>query len=188
MNGRQSLRSALGVSFVAAAAFIFWMLITTTVEKITFSSGRTLAFGLLSSLISELECKSVRFMIALFSILGDFIYCIFETKCILGSLISCGVMLSLTSFLLLKLLWFRGSFRNKIVQRCRVRSCLWTRRKVLWLHSGLSRSEYVLDALQSSMNARANWGKKAYERTEGMFSIIAAVSELLGKRLSCPTR
>ena len=85
-------------------------------------------------------------------------------------------------------MWFRGSFRNKIVQRFRVRSCLWTRRKVLWLHSGLSRSEYVLDALQSSMNARANWGKKVNERTEGMFSIIAAVSELLGKRLSCPTR
>ena len=97
-------------------------------------------------------------------------------------------MLSLTSFLLLKLLWFRGSFRKKIVQRCRVRSCLWTRRKVLWLHSGLSRSEYVLDTLQSSMNVRANWGKKVNERTEGMFSIIAAVSELLGKRLSCPTR
>ena len=42
--------------------------------------------------------------------------------------------------------------------------------------------------LQSSMNARANWDKKANERTEGMFSIIAAVSELLGKRLSYLTQ
>ena len=42
--------------------------------------------------------------------------------------------------------------------------------------------------LQSSMNARANWDKKANERTEGMFSIIAAVSELEGKRLSYLTQ
>ena len=37
--------------------------------------------------------------------------------------------------------------------------------------------------LQSSMNARPNWGTKSNERTEGMFSIIAAVSGVLGKRL-----
>ena len=42
--------------------------------------------------------------------------------------------------------------------------------------------------LQSSINARANWCKKANERTEGMFSIIAAVSELVGKRLSYLTQ
>ena len=100
MNKRQRLRSALGVSSLATAAFIFWMLILTKVGNMIFSSVSTWTFGLLSPLIYDLKCESVRFMIALFSILGDFIYCIFETKCILGSLISCGVMLSLTSFLL----------------------------------------------------------------------------------------
>ena len=131
MNGRESLRSAQGVSFVTAAGYIFWMLLITTVEKITFSSGRTWTFGLLSRLIYDLECESVRFMNGLLSIWGDLIYSISETKCILASPISFGVMLSLTSFLLLKFLRFRGSIKKKVLRRCRVSSCLWTRRKVL---------------------------------------------------------
>ena len=136
MNRPQILQSAQGVTFVAAAGFIFGMLITA-VENITFSSGRMWTFVLLSSLIYVLECESVRFVIGLFSTWGDLISSIFD---ILVSLISCGVMLSLTSFLLLKILRFRGSIKKKAERRCRVRSCLWTRRKVLWLQSGLPRS------------------------------------------------
>ena len=174
MNRPQILQSAQNVTFVAAAAFIFWMLITA-VENITFSSETTWTFVLLSFLIYVLEYESVRFVIGLFSTWGVLISSIFD---ILVSLISCGVMLSLTSFVLHKLWRFRGFMKKKAERRCRVRSCLWTRRKVLWLQSGLSRSEYVLKALRSSMNARANWGKKAHKRNEGMFFFMTAVSEL----------
>ena len=111
MNRPPILQSSQGVTFVAAAAFIFLMLITA-VENITFSSERTWTFVLLSFLIYVLECESVRFVIGLFSTWGDLISSIFD---ILVSLISCGVMLSLTSFVLLKLLRFRGSIKKTLL-------------------------------------------------------------------------
>ena len=48
----------------------------------------------------------------------------------LASLTCFGMIFALTNYLVLLLLRFGGYQRKRGVQRCRVRSCLWTRRKV----------------------------------------------------------
>ena len=73
---------------------------------------------------SILESKLRRYMVAQFSCLADLFFVMHRLRYTLASLISFGMMFSSTVYLLLL------SFRKKGVRRCRVSSCLWTKRKV----------------------------------------------------------
>ena len=55
---------------------------------------------------------------------------IHKPKCTLASLTSFGMMFGLNIYLVLLLFRFRGYYKKRRVRRCRVSSCLWTRRKV----------------------------------------------------------
>ena len=73
---------------------------------------------------SILESTLRRYIVAQFSCLADLFFVMHRLRYILASLISFGMMFSSTVYLLLL------SLRKKGVRRCRVSSCLWTRRKV----------------------------------------------------------
>ena len=87
-------------------------------------------------------------MVAQFSTFADLFSVMHKLKYTLVSLISFGMMFSFTISLVLL------SLRQKSVRRCRVSSCLWTRRKVYQLQRGQSRTAYVLAALDNSIKAR----------------------------------
>ena len=58
------------------------------------------------------------------------------------------------------------SLRQKSVRRCRVSSCLWTRRKVYQLQRGQSRTTFILAARDSSIKARKCCGKESSQIIE----------------------
>ena len=89
-------------------------------------------------------------------------------------MISFGVMFTLTSYLVMLTLKLN---RKRVVRRCRVSSCIWTRRKVFWLQKGKTRSAYLLDAQENSIKTHAYCGKEACERTE-KFSCISCCNIL----------
>ena len=84
----------------------------------------------------------------------------------LASLTGFWMILALTSYLVLVLLRFGGYQRKRAVQRCRVRPCLWTRRKVFQLRRGQSRTKYILAARECSIKARKYFGNEAFERIQ----------------------
>ena len=129
MNWRRRLWPSLGVRCVIAVGFVSLMLIITSMAKIKFSAGRTWFDGLLFPIICDLESKSLWFLLDLIFACGGLLYPMLGSDCILAVLISFGVMLTLTSYLLLVSLRFIGSNRKRVARHRRVRSSLWTRRK-----------------------------------------------------------
>ena len=124
------LWSSLGVRCVIAVAFIILMLMITTMAKIKFSEWRTWFDGLLFPMIWDLESKSLWFILDFIFTWGGLLYPMLRSDCILASLISFGVMFTLTIYLRLLSLRFIGSNRKRVARRRRVRSSLWKRRKV----------------------------------------------------------
>ena len=111
------------VSFVVTGTLLLMLLITMmsgtklSAEEMRISSS-------LTPTKSILESKLQRYMVAQFSCLADLCFVMHRLRYTLASLISFGMMFSSTVYLLLL------SLRKKRVRRCRVSSCLWTRRKV----------------------------------------------------------
>ena len=129
MNWRRRLSPALGASCDILVPFIVLLLMIKTMEKINFSPGRTWDLGLLFPMICDLESKSFWFILDFISTWGGLFYSMIGSECKLASLISFGVMFSLTSYLLVVLLRFRVSKKKRVARRG-VRSCVWTRRRV----------------------------------------------------------
>ena len=162
--GRQHLWSALDVGFVVTAAFIVFLLMITTVLTTELATGGMWPLKSFLQKIFGQESELFGYMVDFISTWGGLFYALLAPKCTLPSLLSFGIMFTLTSNLVLLSLRFGGCKRKKVVRRCRVRSCLWTRRKVFWLQKRLSRSAYVLHALQNSNKARTYCKKSARER------------------------
>ena len=97
-------------------------------------------------------------MVAQFSCLANLFFVMHRLRYTWASLISFWMMFSFTVYL------FMLSLRKKGVRRCRVSSCLWTRRKVYQLQRRQSRTAYVLAALDSSNKARKCCGKESRQK------------------------
>ena len=130
MIGQRRLWSATGASFVVTATFIVLMLLTVIMFGTEFCAEGTRPYISLSSTLCILQRKSLRFMVDCISTSDGFFFFMHRSRCSLASLISFGMMFVLCSYLVLLSLRFRGCHRKSGVQRCRVSSCLWTRRKV----------------------------------------------------------
>ena len=130
MNWRRRLWPALGVRCVLAVAFIILMLMITTMAKFNFCTGRSWFVGLLFPMICDQESKSLTFILDWIFTWEGLLYPMLGSDCIIAFMISFGVMFTLTSYLLLLSLRLIGSNRKRVVRRRRVRSSLWTRRKV----------------------------------------------------------
>ena len=107
------------------------MLMIMTMAKINFCTGRTWFVGLLFPMICDQESKSLWIILDWIFTWDGLLYPMLGSDCIIAFLISFGVMFTLTSYLLLLSLRFVGSNRKRVARRPRVRSSLWTRRKVL---------------------------------------------------------
>ena len=173
MHGRGRLYRALNVNYVILVIFIAFLLIRN-MENIEFSAGMMSDFGLLLSIVYDLESKLFWFMLNIFLSCDGLFYAMLGPKYTLASLFSFGMMFTLTSYLVLLTLRLN---RKRVVRRCRVSSCIWTRRKVFWLQKGKTRSAYILDALENSIKARVHCGKEARERTE-KFSCVSCCNIL----------
>ena len=130
MTGQRRLWSVTGASFVVTATFIILMLLTMTMSGTEFCVEGTWPYMSLSLTLCILQRKLLRFMVDCISISDGFFFSMHRSRCTLASLISFGLMFVLSSYLLLLSLRFKGCHRKSGVQRCRVSSCLWTRRKV----------------------------------------------------------
>ena len=160
----------LGVTHVITVALNVLMLMIMATEQIKCTAGRIWYFDLVLPMISELESESFWLMLDFFSTWGGFFYCMFGSKSIFASLTSFVVMFTLTSYLLHLTLRCRGFKSKTAAHRRRMRSCLWTRRRVFWLQKGKSRSAYLLKALERRIKARAYCGIEAREETEQGFT------------------
>ena len=121
--GQRSLWCSIGFSFVVAGILLLMLLIMTMSGTI-LSTEKICAFLSLSPTKSILVSNQWRYMVAQFSTFADLFSVIHKLKYTLVSLISFGMMFSFTISLVLL------SLRQKSVRRCRISSCIWTRRKV----------------------------------------------------------
>ena len=117
-----------------------------------------------------LESNCLLCIVALSSNWCELVNVVLDPKYGLACIISFGTMFTLTIYLLLLSSRYNGFTRKRVARRRNLGSCIWTRRRVMWLHSGKSRYEYVLEALQGTSKARAYYGKKLHERNEGLFT------------------
>ena len=93
------------------------------------------------------------------------------TKQTASVIISCGLMITLTSYM--GLLLFRkisGYTRTRVKQRRMLRSRYWTRRRIYWRRRNISRTEYIAEALQGSIKQRIYCLSESQERQEEMFT------------------
>ena len=140
--------------FILRLAIIAFMwMISIIVYDIIFNDGRTWPFLSLFPTINVLESESLWCMVNLISTGGAIFYTMIGSKYALHSLIIFVIMFILTSYLILLSLNFRGYSRKKRARCRRVKSSLWTRRRVYWLQKGKSRSSYLYDARMSSIKA-----------------------------------
>ena len=130
MIGQGRLYSATGASFVVTATIIVLMLLTMSMFGTEFCVEGTRPYMSFSPTLCILQTKSLRFILDCTSTLDGFFFFMYRSRCLLASLISFGMMFVVSSHLVLRSLRFRGWYRKSGVQRCRVSSCLWTRRKV----------------------------------------------------------
>ena len=123
MNVRRRLWPALGVACVITIALMVLMFMIMAMEKITFSAGRTCYFKLILPMIWALQRESLWLMLDFFSTLGGLFHSMFESKCI-ASLISFGVMFTLSGYFLHLTLRFIGYNKKRVTRRRGGRSCL----------------------------------------------------------------
>ena len=124
VNGNRGLYFATCVSLLAIAAFVLMFLIMIMCG-IELSAEDTLPFLSPSPIKAILKSKVIRCMVVYSTTSAGLVSVIHRSKYLLAPLISFGMMFA---FIIYMLLIF---FRKSGVRRCRVSSCLWTRRKVL---------------------------------------------------------
>ena len=129
MIRQQRFLFAKGITFLifATLAFMFLRMLLCGIE---WSAEDTWPSSSLSPTKNILESKLLMFMVNLSSTLAGLFFVFHIPKCILTSLMSFGMMFALTVYLVLLSFRFRGCYKKRCIKRCRVSSCLWTRRKV----------------------------------------------------------
>ena len=169
MCWRRHYCSTQSSSFILRLAIIAFMwMISIIVYDINFNNGRTWPFLSLFPTINVLESESLWCIVNLISTWSAMFYTMIGSKYTLHSLRILVMMFTLTSYLILLSLNFRGYSSKKGARYRRVNSSLWTRRRVYWLQKGKSRSSYLFDARMSSIKAKAYREKKQHGRNEGI--------------------
>ena len=159
-NGRRCTWPGLGVSGGLLSAFInmIWKMCTIV--------------GL-SLIIYGLESESPRHMPHVTFSPLKLVTCSLRTNVMTSSsLISFGIMITLTSYVVL-LLWrmIRNYYtRTRVSQRRRFGSGYWSRRRIYWRHRDISRSGYIVEALQGTIKQRINSQSESQERKEEMLT------------------
>ena len=109
-----------------------------TMWKIRYFDSLESSYWSLFPMIHLLESNWLLCIVALSSIWGELVNAVLDTTYGLACIISFGTMFTFTIYLLLLSSRYNG-FTRKRVARCRsLGSCIWTRRRVMWLHSGKS--------------------------------------------------
>ena len=141
-----------------------------TMWKIRCFASMESSYCSLFPMIHLLESNRLFCIVALSSNWGELVNAVLDPKYGLACIISFGTMFTLTIYLLLLSSRYNVFTRKRVARRRSLGSCIWTRRRVMWLHSGKSRYVYVLEALQSTSKARAYCEKKLHERNEGLYT------------------
>ena len=124
VNGNRGFNFATCVSLLAIASLVMMFLIMI-MYGIELSAEDMLPFLSHYPIKTILKSKVMRCLVNLSSTSAGLFSVIHRSKSLLAPLISFGMMFA---FIIYMLLIF---FRKSGVRRCRVSSCLWTRRKVL---------------------------------------------------------
>ena len=96
-------------------------------------------------------------------------------ECAITSVNTLG-MIILLSYIFSKLTsWLRNKKNLRYKRRRQLGSCLFTMRKVFWKQRKLTRTEYVMRALQSLKEARTNCEKKTHGVNEGMSTTSCSI-------------
>ena len=122
--GNRGLYSVTCVSLVAIATFVLMFLIMIMCGTELYSAEDTLPFFSLYSIKTILKRKVMRCMVDLSLTSAGLFFVMHRSKCLLSPLLSFGMMFAFIIYMVII------SFRKNGVRRCRVSSCLWTRRKV----------------------------------------------------------
>ena len=151
--------------------FLWWLIMI--MDKIEFSAWSPSDYLMLLPILYELGRSLFMLTLNLLIPWNGLLYVILVSKSTLVSLLSFGVMFTLTSYLVVLTLRL-----NRKRVRSRVNSRNWTRRRVFWLQKGKRRSMYLLNARENSIKARPQREKKARAKTRELlgsrFSFIAA--------------
>ena len=151
--------------------FMWWLIMI--MDKIELSAWSPSDYLMLLPILYELGRRLFMLTLNLLIPWNGLLYVILVPKSTLVSLLSFGVMFTLTSYLVVLTLRL-----NRKRVRSRVNSRNWTRRKVFWLQKGKRRSTYLFNARENSIKARPQCGKKARAKTReilgSIFSFIAA--------------
>ena len=123
VNGNRCLYFVTCVSLVAIATFVLMLLIMIMCGT-ELSAEDTLPFFSLYSIKTILKRKVMRCMVDLSLTSAGLFSVMHRSKCLLSPLLSFGMMFAFIIYMVII------SFRKNGVRRCRVSSCLWTRRKV----------------------------------------------------------
>ena len=159
-NGRRCTWPGLGVPSVVLSALIILIWKMCAVQE-------------LSPIIYGLESDSLRHMPHVtFSPLKLVSYVLRTNLMTSSSVISFSMMITLTSYVVL-LLWRR--IRNyyattRVSQRRRFGSGYWSRRRIYWRQRDISRSGYIVEALQGTIKLRIHRQSESQERKEEMLT------------------
>ena len=159
-NGRRCTWPALGVAGGLLSAFIILIWKVCTIVGLSLN-------------IYGLESDSPRHMPHVTFSPLKLVTCSLRTNFMTSScLISFGMMITLTSYVVLYLWrWIRNYYtRTRVSQRRRFGSGYWSRRRIYWRHRDISRSGYIVEALQGTIKQRINSQSESQERKEEMLT------------------
>ena len=123
VNGNRGLYFVTCGSLIAIATFV-WMLLIMIMCGTELSAEDTSPFFSLYSIKTMLKRKIMRCMVDLSLTSAGLFSVMHRLKCLYAPLLSFGMMFAFIIYIVLI------SLRKSGVRRCRVSSCLWTRRKV----------------------------------------------------------
>ena len=158
-DGRQSIWPVLGLPYVMLSLLIMLILMMIRVEE-------------LSLIIFGMESETLRLTLDLPLIAVQLSSETFTSMLTLSFFISFGFTISLISYLIILLLRRirRYYIEAKVAQRRRLRSGYWSRRRIYWRRRGISRTEYISEAIQCSIQHRIYCEPESHRRKEVMLS------------------
>merc|ERR1711888_364958 len=152
-EGRQSIWPVLGLPYVMLS------LLMIRVDSLIL-------------IIFKMESENLRLTLDLPLIAVQLSSETFTSMLTLSFFISFGLTISLISYLIILLLRRirRYYTEAKVAQRRRFRSGYWSRRRIYWRRRGISRTEYISEAIQCSIQHRIYCEPESHRRKEAMLS------------------
>ena len=174
-DGRQSIWPVLGLPYVMLSLLIMLILMMIRVEE-------------LSLIIFGMESETLRLTLDLPLIAVQLSSETCTSMLTLSFFISFGLTISLISYLIILLLRRIRQYYTeaKVRQRRRWSSGYWSRRRIYWRRRGISRTEYISEAIQFSIKHRIYCKPESHRRKEVMLS--NSCSDILKRNSHAVTR